>query len=58
MALFTKYCEVCGVKVNKSQDKVRFGKHFCSVEHANKYTGETEQRRLAAPLQEEKGGCC
>lgn len=58
MGLFAKYCEVCGMKVSKEQDFVRFGKHFCSEEHATKYTGEIEQRRAVAPLQEQKGGCC
>ncbi len=58
MGLFTKYCEVCGVKVEKGQDFVRFGKHFCSEEHANKYTGEMEKRRLVTPVQEDQGGCC
>ncbi len=57
MGLFTKYCEVCGVRLDKSQDFVRFGKRFCSEEHANKYTSEMEQRRLVTPLQEDKGGC-
>lgn len=57
MGLFTKYCEVCGVKLDKSQDFVRFGKHFCSEEHANKYAGEMEQRRLVTPIQEDDGGC-
>ncbi len=57
MGLFTKYCEVCGVKLDNSQNLIRFGKHFCSEEHANKYTSEMEQRRLVAPVQEDDGGC-
>jgi hypothetical protein len=57
MGLFSKYCEMCGIKLDKSQDFVRFGKDFCSEEHANKYASEMEQRRLVTPLQEDNGGC-
>ncbi len=57
LGLFTKYCEVCGVKVENGADFVRFGKHFCSEEHASKYTAEVEQRRIATPVQEDNG-CC
>ncbi len=58
MDLFTKYCNVCGMKVDKSKDFVRFGKHFCSEEHASKYSSEMEQRRLNAPVEQDRGGCC
>jgi len=58
MGLFGKYCEVCGVKLDKGKDSVRFGKHFCSEEHANKYVSEIDQRRLVTPLKENHGGCC
>jgi len=57
MGLFAKYCDVCGVKLDKRQDFVRFGKHFCSEEHANKYVSEMEKRRLVTPVQEDDGGC-
>ena len=57
MGLFAKYCDVCGVKLGKGQDFVRFGKHFCSEEHANKYVSEMEKRRLVTPVQEDDGGC-
>lgn len=57
MGLFTKYCEVCGIKLDKGLDFVRFGKHFCSEDHAKKYASEMEQRRLAAPVEEDSGGC-
>jgi len=58
MGFFTKYCEVCGVKVGKGQEFIRFGKHFCSEEHASKYANEMEQKRLAAPREDSGGGCC
>ncbi len=57
MGLFAKYCDVCGVKLDKGQDFLRFGKHFCSEEHANKYVSEMERRRLVTPVQEDDGGC-
>jgi hypothetical protein len=43
--------------VGKGQDFVRFGKHFCSQEHATKYASEIEQRRLGNPAKD-TGGCC
>ncbi len=58
MGFFAKYCDVCGMKVDKSRDFVRFGKHFCSEEHANKYASEMEQRRLVTPAQQDDDGCC
>ena len=57
MGLFAKYCDVCGVKLDKRQDFVRFGKHFCSEAHANNYVSEMEKRRLVTPVQEDDGGC-
>ena len=57
MGLFAKYCDVCGVKLDPGQDFVRFGKHFCSEEDANKYVSEMEKRRLVTPVQEDDGGC-
>jgi len=57
VGLFTKYCEVCGVKLGDGHDFIRFGKHFCSEDHANKYASDMEQRRLDAPRQE-GSGCC
>jgi hypothetical protein len=57
LGLLTKYCEVCGVTVGKGQDYARFGKHFCSQEHAAKYATEMEQRRLNNPAKD-SGGCC
>jgi len=57
MRLFRRYCEICGVDLGKDQDLVRFGKHFCSEEHASKYADEVEQRRRTAPV-EGHGDCC
>lgn len=55
MGLFTKYCEICGNKIDKGQDVVRFGKHFDSEEHAEQYTKMVEARRQAS--QEQSGDC-
>jgi hypothetical protein len=56
MGLFTKYCEVCGKKIEKGQDVVRFGKHFDSDEHAEQYTKMVEAKRQAAQEQSEECG--
>jgi hypothetical protein len=37
-------CEVCGTQITKGQDSVRFGKHFCSEEHAYRYVSEMKQK--------------
>ena len=61
MGLFTKYCAVCGRKIEKGNDIVRFGKHFDSEEHAEQYAKETEDRRQEAQeesTEESCGGCC
>lgn len=58
--MFAKYCAVCGRKIEKGNDVVRFGKHFDSEEHAEQYVKETESRRQAAQEEsnEESCGCC
>jgi hypothetical protein len=43
MGLFTKYCVLCGMKIGKDQDVVRFGKHFDSEEHAELYAKQIEE---------------
>jgi len=55
MGLFTKYCAVCGRKIEKDNDIVRFGKHFDSEEHAEQYAKEMEARGEPA---QRRGGCC
>lgn len=60
MGLFTKYCAVCGRKIEKGNDIIRFGKHFDSEEHAEQYTKETEAARQTARVdsnQQSSGGC-
>jgi len=61
MGLFAKYCAVCGRKIERGNDIVRFGKHFDSEEHAEQYAKEIEDRRQMAreePTQRSSGGCC
>ncbi len=61
MGLFTKYCEVCGRKIERGNDIVRFGKHFDSEEHAQQYAKEMEMRRRMggeSPARRSPGGCC
>ena len=61
MGFFTRYGGVCGRKIEKGNDIVRFGKHFDSEEHAEQYTKEIEKRRQMtreAPARRSSGGCC
>ena len=32
------HCPICGIEVEKETEVKRFGKHFCSNEHAQQYT--------------------
>ncbi|MDG6973591.1 MAG: hypothetical protein JRM95_02025 [Nitrososphaerota archaeon] len=56
-----KYCYTCGMEVNGNQYQ-RFGKSFCSEEHAQQYTEQMQkarQEQLAQAQQpKSKGGCC
>ena len=56
-----KFCYVCGTEVNGNQHQ-RFGKPFCSEEHAQQYTEQMQksrQEQLATAQQSKKsGGCC
>jgi len=61
MGLFTKYCEICGRKIERGNDIERFGKHFDSEEHAEQYAKDIETRRQTAreeTTQSSSGGCC
>ena len=43
MGLFTKYCALCGMKIEKDQNIVRFGKHFDSEQHVELYAKQREE---------------
>ena len=58
MGLFTKYCEICGKKIEKGNDTVRNGKHFDNGEHADEYVKMVESRRQNAADESTGGGCC
>ena len=61
MGFFDKYCEKCGIKVDKKVAPQRFGKYFCSEEHAAEYVAEVEEMRKQMPEQTQqrrRGGCC
>lgn len=43
MGLFTKYCALCGMKIENQNDIVKFGKHFDSEQHADLYSEQKEE---------------
>jgi len=55
LGLFKKHCPICGKDVEKDKAIKRFGKYFCSEEHA-------EEHRKKLTREESKrasgGGCC
>jgi len=60
---FATYCPTCGIDVEKEKGIKRFGKYFCSEEHAQDYS----KLRMANEIEEEEyeprsrrgfGGCC
>lgn len=58
MGWFDKFCEKCGMKVDKKTAPQRFGKYFCSDEHAETFVKEMEAMRASKPKQRSSGGCC
>ena len=58
MGWFDKHCEKCGKKVDKNTAPQRFGKYFCSEEHAEDYATAREAQMKQAPKQKSGGGCC
>lgn len=54
--LFKKNCPICGIVVKKEEKLNRFGKYFCTEEHAEEY-----RQKLAKEESERAsggGGCC
>ncbi len=58
MEWFDRYCEKCGMKVDKKIALQRFGKYFCSEKHAEEYADGVEEQRKAKPKQKDERGCC
>ncbi|NJD02406.1 MAG: hypothetical protein FIA99_07390 [Ruminiclostridium sp.] len=52
MGWFDKYCEKCGMKVDKKTAPQRFGKYFCSEKHAEEYSSDVENKRKHSPQQQ------
>ncbi len=61
--LFKKYCQICGMKVDKNKDIVRFGEHFCSEEHAQQFVDERKkmdilETQMKKNSKQKSSGCC
>lgn len=59
LGLLQKHCPVCGMDVDKNIGSKRFGKYFCSEDHADQYA----KMRVARDRDDERrnsrgGGCC
>lgn len=56
-----KFCYTCGMEVHGGEHQ-RFGKSFCSEDHAQQYTEQMQkarQEQLATAQQRKRtGGCC
>ena len=52
---FKKHCPVCGMDVKKETSLERFGKYFCSSDHAQKYVDLQVSKKEES---DDKGGCC
>ena len=57
---FKKHCQICGIDVTKESAVKRFGKNFCSDEHAERYAHEVEriERKRMQRKKDEGCGCC
>jgi hypothetical protein len=60
LGLLEKHCSVCGMDVDKNTALKRFGKYFCSEDHADRYAemriakeGEDDGRHPGG-----RSGCC
>jgi len=60
LGLLQKHCPVCGMDVEKESAIKRFGKYFCSEEHANQYAKimMDQERRREDSGHGMGGGCC
>lgn len=52
---FTKHCKICGIDLQKENTIKRFGKSFCSDEHANQYVKLKQQQKEDSTR---RRGCC
>ncbi len=56
MGLFTKRCPICGMEVDKEKAVEKFGKYFCSEDHAEEYRKKNAEAE--AKSGKRGGGCC
>jgi YHS domain-containing protein len=59
LGLLQKHCPVCGMDVDKNTTLKRFGKYFCSEDHASQYA----KMRITREAEDDRrysggGGCC
>ncbi|MGI0072492.1 MAG: hypothetical protein ACREA3_01605 [Nitrosotalea sp.] len=55
--MFEKHCKTCGMDVKKETAIKRFGKYFCSDEHAQQYA-QIQMQREKEGSNRGSGGCC
>lgn len=57
--MFEKHCQICGIDVKKEASPKRFGKYFCSEEHAEKHVKlrMEQEEREARETRRRSSGC-
>ncbi|MGH9952164.1 MAG: hypothetical protein ACRD5J_11085 [Nitrososphaeraceae archaeon] len=58
---FEKHCPVCGIDVEKEIGIRRYGKYFCSDDHAEVYSKDKMEKELSSDEESNRrggGGCC
>jgi YHS domain-containing protein len=59
LGLLQKHCPICGMDVDKNTAIKRFGKYFCSEEHAEHYAQmKMERENYRGRDGMTGGGCC
>ena len=60
LGLLKKHCPVCGMDIERETATKRFGKYFCSEEHASRFAETKMEREREANRRENSGGggCC
>jgi len=53
---FTKHCKICGIDLEKNHGIKRFGKLFCTDEHANQYVKLKQEQQKE--YSSRRRGCC
>jgi hypothetical protein len=57
LGLLQKHCPVCGMDVDKNMGVKRFGKYFCSEDHASQYAEMKMTRDMERRDSGGGGGC-